>query len=162
MKSRLRSGAIGCHLAGETDCSIPLVTHPILWHLAGVVTRPSRQITRTLISGLLLGMLLLRAYVPVGFMPASGRPFEIEICSAALSMDMPAMPGMAHHHHSGSHSSLEVCPFGSAPSAGPISHIDFFSPAGPIKTDVFGVFTPFLLSARLERAHQPRGPPAHC
>ncbi len=116
----------------------------------------------TRISSLLLGLLLLRAYVPIGFMPASGHPFEIELCSAALSMDMPAMPGMVHHHHSGSHSKFEVCPFGSAPSAGPISHIDFFSPAGPIKTDVFGVSTPLLLSARLERAHQPRGPPAHC
>jgi hypothetical protein len=123
-----------------------------------------------LISSLLLGMLLLRAYVPVGFMPASGHPFEIQLCSAALSMDMPAMPAMAHHHHSGqhsgshsgSHSNFEACPFGSAPAAGPISHIDFFAPTGPIKTDVFGIFTPILLSARLERAHQPRGPPAHC
>jgi hypothetical protein len=115
-----------------------------------------------LISSLLLGMLLLRAYVPVGFMPASGRAFEIEICSAALSMDMPLAPGKAHHHHSGSQPNSEVCPFGSAPAAGPISHIDFFSPAGPIKTDVSGAFTPVLASARLERAHQPRGPPAHC
>jgi len=106
-------------------------------------------------------MLLLRAYVPVGFMPASGRAFEIELCSAALSMDMPAMPGMAHHHHSRSHSNVEVCPFGSASAAGPIAHIDFFFPAGPIKTDVSSVFTPLLLSARLQRAHLPRGPPAH-
>jgi len=107
-------------------------------------------------------MLILRAYVPVGFMPAGGHPFEIQICSAALSMDMPAMSGMVHHHHSGSHSNFEACPFGSAPAAGPISHIDFFAPTGPIKTDVFGRFTPRLPSARLERAHQPRGPPAHC
>jgi hypothetical protein len=96
-------------------------------------------------------------------MPASGHPFQIEICSAGLSMDMPAMPGMEHHHHhSGSHSNFANCPFGSAPAAGPISHIDFFSPDGPIKTDVAGAFAPTIPSARLERAHQPRGPPAHC
>ncbi len=124
--------------------------------------RPFRQFRKTLISSLLLGLLLLRAYVPVGFMPASGHPFQIELCSAALSVDMSAMPGMAHHHHSGSHSNFEVCPFGTAPASGPISHIDFFSPAGPIKTDIFGVSTPPLLSERLERAHQPRGPPVHC
>jgi len=138
-----------------------LVTLPITWHLAAVVTRRSRQLRRTLISSLLLGMLLLRAYVPVGFMPASGHPFEIELCPAASSMDMPAMPGMEHHHHhSGSHSNFETCPFGSAPAAGPISHINFFTPGGPITTDVAGASTPPLPSARLERAHQPRGPPA--
>ncbi len=125
--------------------------------------RPSRNFSRTLIASLLLALLLLRAYVPVGFMPASGHPFQLEICSTAISMEMPAMPGMPghHHHHSGSHSNLETCPFGSAPAAGPISEIDFFSPAGPTGTDVFSTFTPLLLRARLERAHQPRGPPTH-
>ena len=76
----------------STDCSFPLVTLQILWHRAAGVTRPSPRFNRTLISSLLLGMLLLRAYVPVGFMPASGRPFEIELCSAALSMEIPTPP----------------------------------------------------------------------
>jgi hypothetical protein len=127
------------------------------------MSRASRQISRSLLSSLLLGLLLMRAYVPVGFMPASGKPFQVELCSAALSMDMPGMPGMPgmdhHHHHSGSRSNFSTCPFGSAPAAGPISHVISFSPAGPIKTEVFGAFTPLLPRATLERAHQPRGPP---
>jgi hypothetical protein len=45
-----------------------------------------------LVSGLLLGLLLFRAYVPVGFMPASGTPFLLELCPEAgpmpVSMDM--------------------------------------------------------------------------
>jgi hypothetical protein len=134
----------------------------ILWHLAAVMRQPSRQFSRTLISSLLLGLLLLRAYVPAGFMPASAHPFQLELCSAALSMEMPGMPGIAHRHHSGSHSNVETCPFGSAPAAGPISHIDLFSPAGRIKTDVLGALTPLRPGTKLERAHQPRGPPAHC
>jgi hypothetical protein len=133
----------------------------ILWHLAAVVQSHFCKFSRTLTTSLLLGLMLLRAYVPVGFMPASGHPFQIEICSAAISMEMPAMPGMPghHHHHSGSHSNFESCPFGSAPAAGPISEMDFVSPVGPIKTDVFSAFWPLLAGARFERAHQPRGPP---
>jgi hypothetical protein len=39
-------------------------------------------------SAFLLGMLLLRAYVPVGFMPASGAPFLLELCPAAGALPM--------------------------------------------------------------------------
>jgi len=47
---------------------------------------------------LLLALLVFRAYVPAGFMPASGVPFALELCPAATA----GMPGHLHHH-AGSH-----------------------------------------------------------
>jgi hypothetical protein len=74
----------------------------------------------------LLALLLFRAYVPAGFMPANGAPFALELCPAA-TLSMPAHL----HHHSGTHADFESCPFGSAPAAGPISHLLDFASAGP-------------------------------
>ena len=73
----------------------------------------------------LLALLLFRAYVPAGFMPASGVPFALELCPATTM----AMPGHLHHHP-GTHADFESCPFGSAPAAGPISHLIEFASAG--------------------------------
>jgi hypothetical protein len=57
---------------------------------------------RLKISSLLLALLLFRAYIPVGFMPASGTPFLLELCPAAAPMPVGAamsMPGdMAPAH----------------------------------------------------------------
>jgi hypothetical protein len=112
---------------------------------------------RDLFTSLLLVALLFRAYVPVGFMPASGAPFLLELCPAASPMGM--MP--AHHHHqSGTHTNFENCPFGSAPAAGPISHFIAFEPAGQIVSHVVVAFESFRFIARLQRAHQTRGPPS--
>ena len=110
---------------------------------------------RDLMTRFLLVILLLRAYVPVGFMPASGAPFLLEFCPAAVTSQMPA-----HHHHSGSHAEFANCPFGSAPAAGPISHVIPFEPPAPIVSQFVATFEPLLQSARLQRAHRPRGPPS--
>src|ERR1700684_1684975 len=72
-----------------------------------------------LLTSLLLAMLLFRAYIPGGFMPASGTPFLLELCPAAGSIQMPAH----HQHESPSHTHFDTGPFGSAPAAGPISHL---------------------------------------
>jgi len=111
---------------------------------------------QNLLTGFLLAMLLFRAYVPVGFMPASGTPFELEICPVGL----PAQ--MAHHlhHHSGIHDHFEHCPFGSAPAAGPISHLVGYEPAGQIVSQFVVAFEPLRLGSQLRRAHQSRGPPS--
>jgi hypothetical protein len=100
-------------------------------------------------------MLLFRAYVPVGFMPASGTPFLLEPCPAASSMPMPA-----HHHHHETHTHFEHCPFGSVPAAGPISHGIAPELAGQTTTQIAVSFESVRLGVPLPRAHQPRGPPS--
>src|ERR1700688_2953266 len=112
---------------------------------------------RDLLTSFLLVMLLFRAYVPVGFMPASGTPFLLEFCPAAVTTPMPANHA---HHHAGSHAEFAHCPFGSAPAAGPISHVIPFEPPAPIVSASVVAFEPLLQSARVQRAHQPRGPPS--
>jgi hypothetical protein len=105
---------------------------------------------------LLLALLLFRAYVPAGFMPASGAPFALELCPAAMA-DMPAH---AHHHHGGStHAAFESCPFGSAPAAGPLSHLGVFASAGPVPVSRMAELETFPLAHRPQHSHQPRGPP---
>ena len=112
---------------------------------------------RDLFTSLLLVVLLFRAYVPVGFMPASGTPFLLEMCPATYQAQTPAHHG---HHHAGSHGEFANCPFGSAPAAGPISHVIAFAPPAPIFSQPLVAFEPLRLGVDLPRAHQPRGPPA--
>jgi hypothetical protein len=104
---------------------------------------------------LLLALLLFRAYVPAGFMPADGVPFALQLCPA-LTAGMPAHL----HHHSGTHTEFELCPFGSVPGAGPISHYIDFQPVGPAPTRPILAFDAPRLNQRTERSHQPRGPPS--
>jgi hypothetical protein len=104
---------------------------------------------------LLLAVLLFRAYVPAGFMPASGAPFALELCPVGMA----GMPTHLHHHL-GTHGDFETCPFGSAPGGGPISHHVAFESAGPPPAQFIAAFQPPLLTLRLPKAHQPRGPPS--
>jgi hypothetical protein len=110
---------------------------------------------RRLWAGCLLLALLFRAYVPVGYMPASGAPFLVEICPTGLPM-----PAMHHaHHHSASHADFEHCPYGSAPAMGPISqHLELAAATRMVSPSVNAFYVSHPI-ARLERAHQPRGPP---
>ena len=103
----------------------------------------------------LLAALLFRAYVPAGFMPASGIPFALELCPVGLA-GMPA----AHVHHAGTHADFATCPFGSAPAAGPISHqIAFEAPTPALSRPVVAYQSP-CLTLRPQRSHLPRGPPS--
>ena len=114
------------------------------------------QSRRDLFGSLLLAALLFRAYVPVGFMPANGSPWLLQLCPAAY----PAQ-NLAHHghHDPATHTHFENCPFGSTPAAAPIAHIVAFDPpAASVSRSLFA-FTPLRLSARLDRNHPPRGPP---
>jgi hypothetical protein len=105
---------------------------------------------------LLLALLLFRAYVPAGFMPAKGVPFALELCPTAMAAGMPAHL----HHHTGTHADFESCPFGSAPGAGPISHHIAFAAAAPAAAQRTVAFQTPSLSHRAQRTHQPRGPPS--
>jgi hypothetical protein len=103
---------------------------------------------------LLLALLLFRAYIPVGFMPASGVPFALQLCPAGT--EMPAHP----HHHAGGHGDFESCPFGSAPGAGPISQHVAFQSAGPAPLPRMQALQTPRLVHRAQPTHQPRGPPS--
>jgi hypothetical protein len=156
------------------------VLRSILWHRSGRIMRARFFSSRRhhALTGILLGLLLLRAYVPVGFMPASGAPFLLQLCPAAAPMStdmgMPMGAGMSMHmpadmpvgtdpsasrHHSGSHGHFDNCPFGSAPATGPVSHFVVFQPAGDIAQRSVGVFQSWRGGRRTQRANQPRGPP---
>jgi hypothetical protein len=140
---------------------------------------------RTVATCFLLGMLLLRAYVPVGFMPAAGSPFLLELCPAAgatpvdmgmaghrdmdghmgmsMLMDMSMPMGMhmsAGTHPGHQHGHFDQCPFGSAPAAGPLSQFLVFEPAGLAPSFTPVDFQSAQPSQRPQRAHPPRGPPS--
>jgi hypothetical protein len=108
------------------------------------------------LTSFLLAMLLFRAYVPIGFMPASGVPFLVELCPATTALSMPMH---AHHHHSDTHAHFEHCPFGSVTAAGPLPA---FGGAGPLPLfDLYAVVTSEPIAVAVTRIHlpQPRGPP---
>ena len=147
---------------------------------------PFNRRRQSMFPGFLLAMLLLRAYVPVGFMPASGVPFALRLCPAGMeAMRLPhghhdggtqghaeaqelaephGYPGTqrhaASHDHAGIHTDFESCPFGSAPVAGPISHQVDFESAGPAPSQRIVAFAAPHFSFRPQRSHQPRGPPS--
>jgi hypothetical protein len=104
---------------------------------------------------LLLALLLFRSYIPVGFMPADGVPFALQLCPAGMA----GMPAHAHHQ-AGTHAEFEVCPFGSVPGAAPVSHHLDFQPAGPAPAERVLAFEAPPLSQRAQRSHPPRGPPS--
>jgi hypothetical protein len=139
---------------------------------------PVKRSSRTLIAGILLVAFALRALIPQGFMPASGRPFSLELCWEGLptamlvhaerpddgTMDMGSMPmGSMHGHSQGAHhhtgSSSDHCVFGAACSPGPITHVpqpsDFGVPP-PLRAVAF---VSFASTIRLVYLPQSRAPP---
>lgn len=114
---------------------------------------------RGLAGGWILAALLFRAYIPAGFMPASGMPFMLEICPTGLSAQMPAHH--AHHaHHGAGHGHFDNCPFGSAPASGPANDLPVFGAAGAVLPQPIQAFVPLRLRSELQRAHQARAPPS--
>jgi hypothetical protein len=129
----------------------------------------------------------LRMLIPPGYMPASGRPFLLEICWEGLpadmlahvgspdadtmdmeSMDMDPMSmgdstshkGPPGSHHSGSPSQSDHCVFGTACSAGPIPH-------SPLPSDLYSgqrlravAFSSIAVAVRVVHLPQARAPPS--
>jgi hypothetical protein len=111
------------------------------------------RMRRPLLSLLLLA-LVFRAYIPVGFMPASGTPFLLKICPMGMQ---GAMDG---HQPMGGHTHGEDCPFGCSTSvAGPVPHTIAYEPGRLIVAQPAAVLHAAEAIARRERAHPPRGPP---
>src|SRR5579859_1665929 len=103
-----------------------------------------------------LAALIFRAYIPVGFMPASGTPFLLDLCPAYAG-GAPAYH--AHHHHSQDHAGFQNCPFGSTPAQGPVSHLIAIEPPGRIPSLVAAPPEQAWVATQPTRSHQPRGPP---
>jgi hypothetical protein len=132
--------------------------------------------TRTLLASMMLVALALRALIPQGFM-LGDRPFSIEICwdgfPAAMlahgdsrdadSMDMGPMdmgsmdmgPMQGGHQHS----ATEHCVFGSACSAGPISHLALPNDFSSGQRLPAAEFTSIAGAIRLVHLPQSRAPP---
>jgi hypothetical protein len=111
---------------------------------------------RMMLAQVMLGLLLLRAYVPAGFMPQDGNPLQLQLCSGVRSVPATQVlleQAMGHSSHAAD------CPFSHAPMTGPVG--------GAVAAASIQVDFPVLLSAfntrptgvRVRLAHQARAPP---
>jgi hypothetical protein len=108
---------------------------------------------------LLLLVLVARALVPMGFMPAGNGSAQLTLCPDGMLMPSGAASADAAARHPG-HSHLDHCPFGSAPFAAPIAHVAI-TPTLSAPGSVPGIDpSPWVPSVRVARTHQPRAPPA--
>ncbi|MFO1375898.1 MAG: hypothetical protein U1F14_02685 [Steroidobacteraceae bacterium] len=117
---------------------------------------------RTPLVRLLLVAMVLRALVPVGFMPAAdaGWP-SLQICGPAAMLlsggdDLSAQAGGATHPGT----AHEACPFALSPAAAPLPPLvfaDLFVPAAAAAPDEPSLIPP---ARAVFRAHRPRGPPS--
>ena len=114
----------------------------------------------------LLAVLLLRALIPVGYMPSSladGLPFVL--CPDNLPVAFAAKIGGEHHDHSGHHDApdsvaADECDFDEMLlSAAPPMDVDpvgIAPPAAPLESVV-----PRLIIGRSQISDRARGPPWH-
>jgi len=114
-----------------------------------------------------LALLLMRAWVPAGFMPAQGEVFRLQLCQAErpipASTPIPRAQldhGSRSDHVSHGRGHNDPCPFGSAPPAGPLTQVLAFEP--PHFLPSLGAIWPARDSfvSRLLRVQGARGPPA--
>jgi hypothetical protein len=136
--------------------------------------------TRTLVVSIMLVAFGLRTLIPPGYMPASDRPFSLEICWEGLpadlvahiahsnpdSMDMDSMDmasmGMDqagdHNHRTSSQS--DHCVFGTACGAGPTSHLTLPSYLSSVQQRAATAFASIAIAVRVVHFPQPRAPPS--
>ena len=130
------------------------------WHgdARNMKARPRHARRLDVLAIALLAAFIFRSYIPLGFMPADGTPFLLELCPAYAG-GMPAHHEHQHHHHSPAHGDFQDCPFGSTPAPGPVSHFVAFEPPAPISSNIDIPLESVRPGVRPLRAHQPRGPP---
>jgi hypothetical protein len=122
---------------------------------------------RKLIAGILLFAFASRALVPMGFMPATGLAFSLQICPDGFpaqllhhSMDDAHGAhgaGSSTHHHGSSAS--EHCAFAAAAGALPAATPAEAAPFAGTLTPLFYTTSPSYRTQRY-RIQQPRGPPS--
>ena len=112
---------------------------------------------RELVTSTLLVALVLRALIPVGFMPASGEGFSLTICRADFpASSAPQDPG----RHPGNPPHIEHCAFGNAPAAGPATEVARVVPTPVTAAEpMLFLCAPLHINVGLVRVQQPRGPP---
>jgi hypothetical protein len=123
---------------------------------------------RKLIAGILLFAFASRALVPMGFMPATGEAFPLQICPDGFPPQL-LHHGMEHAHgthgsggstHQHDSSVSEHCAFAAVAGAPPAAN----TPA--VQVSFAGTLTPQLDTTRpifralRFRIQQPRGPPS--
>jgi hypothetical protein len=119
-----------------------------------------RRARRGWLLGLVLPALLLRAFIPAGFMPASGAPLSVEICPEGFPVGLLTHADHHHHHDGDRHDRSEHCAFGTSCGSGPLSH-----PPQRLESQC-AEWAPAPLCAepivvvRLVQLPQARGPPA--
>jgi hypothetical protein len=106
----------------------------------------SQSRRRLPIISLLLLVLLARALVPTGFMPASDGSAQLTLCPDGM-----LMPGHLHADH---------CPFGAAPCAAPLCAPPVIPQLAAAESPARFAPSPWSPAARAARSHQPRAPPA--
>jgi hypothetical protein len=119
----------------------------------------SDKATRKLIAGVMLLAFALRALVPQGYMPASDRPFMVEICPEGFPAEL-LMLGGHHHHHGGPHSQTDHCVFGTACASAPPSQLASITDRLP--TGFVGAAPRVAVAASVRLVYLPhvRGPPS--
>ena len=108
---------------------------------------------------LLLLVLIARALIPPGFMPAGNGAAQLTLCPDGMLMPADTSDAGTAAPHPGS-SQVDHCPFGAAPFAAPIAQLAV-SPVLATALRLPG-FEPshWVSSTRTARTHQPRAPPA--
>ncbi|HWW19878.1 MAG TPA: hypothetical protein VNZ06_03655, partial [Steroidobacteraceae bacterium] len=89
---------------------------------------------------------LLRASIPVGFMPGAGG--QLMLCHDGMHV-----PNAPHAHY-------EHCPFGGGPASCPYELRSVVAHVTLIEQQASARGAPVLISIRLVHLPQPRGPPA--
>ena len=121
-----------------------------------------------LLAALVLPVLVLRALIPIGYMPVSDRGgFRIDFCPGeAQPPGVLAALRLAHHHHHGGADHGTPAPESHAPCLFALSASPAFAPAvaiaaiippaatAPAESPALRVFVPAIV-----RAQSPRGPP---
>jgi hypothetical protein len=118
-----------------------------------------RRGTYRLIACALLLAFSLRALIPQGFMPASDRPFAVEICPEGFPAEL-LMLGGHHHHHGGPNSPSEHCVFGTACASGPPSHLASLTDCSPTRQVRAAPVVTVAAVVRLVYLPHVRGPPS--
>jgi hypothetical protein len=133
-------------------------------------------------AAVLLPGLLLRAFIPVGFMPMVGPGYRVQlvVCdsyapvpwatdSMQMDMSMPMDPGMdmsQHHHADGAgggppvHQDHGSCPYGSSPALGGTPTLAVLPAVLPQAPELIVATPQVAYFAVSPRAQSPRGPPA--
>lgn len=140
----------------------------------------TRREKRLLMASIMLVAILARVLIPSGFMPASDRPFSLQVCweglpaallasldaSHAESMDMGSMDmssmdmgSMGGHHHPDGVSGSEHCVFGTACGAGPIPYLPLPSDFSTSRQLYSTTLALLAVAVRVVHLPQSRAPP---